>query len=55
MSERQDGIDERSEKMIVLKLVLNIFKWVLIILFFPLSLVVVGYYKQKKAKKTYWD
>jgi len=36
-----------------LKLILNILKWILIILFFPLSLVFVGYYKQKKAKKEY--
>ena len=28
-------------------------KWILIILFFPLSLIFVGYYKQKKAKKEY--
>ena len=28
----------------------NIVKWLLIILFFPLSLLFVGYYKQKKAK-----
>lgn len=31
--------------------ILNIFKWILIILFFPLSLIFVGYYKQKRAKK----
>jgi len=34
-----------------MSLVSNIFKWILIILFFPLSLVFVGYYRQKKAKK----
>ncbi|MFT7156387.1 MAG: preprotein translocase subunit SecG [Parvicella sp.] len=29
-------------------------KWILIILFFPLSLIFVAYYKQKKAKKEYY-
>jgi len=37
-----------------MNIILTIIKWILIILFFPLSLVVVGYYKQKKAKKDYW-
>ena len=36
-----------------MNLILTIIKWVFIILFFPLSLVFVGYYKQKKAKKEY--
>jgi len=35
-------------------LIWNIFKWILIILFFPLSLIFVAYYKQKKAKKEYY-
>lgn len=35
-------------------LFLTILKWIGIILFFPLSLVVVGYYKNKKAKKEYY-
>jgi hypothetical protein len=33
---------------------LNILKWIGVILFFPLSLVVLGYYKNKKAKKEYY-
>ncbi|EDP96475.1 hypothetical protein U8527_10195 [Kordia algicida OT-1] len=33
---------------------LTVLKWIGIILFFPLSLVVVGYYKNKKAKKEYY-
>ncbi|WP_420572861.1 hypothetical protein [Kordia sp.] len=35
-------------------LLVTILKWIGIILFFPLSLVVVGYYKNKKAKKEYY-
>lgn len=35
-------------------ILLTILKWIAIILFFPLSLVVVGYYKNKKAKKAYY-
>ena len=35
-------------------LFLTILKWIGIILFFPMSLVVVGYYKSKKAKKEYY-
>jgi len=38
-----------------MKFILNLLKWILIVLFFPLSLVVVGYCKQKKTNKTYWD
>ncbi|MBC8754049.1 hypothetical protein H2O64_05160 [Kordia sp. YSTF-M3] len=37
-----------------LEVFLTILKWIGIILFFPLSLVVVGYYKNKKAKKEYY-
>lgn len=33
---------------------LSILKWIGIIVFFPMSLVVVGYYKSKKAKKEYY-
>lgn len=38
----------------MIKLLWNIIKWILIILFFPLSLIFVAYYKQKREKKTYW-
>ncbi len=34
---------------------LSPFKWILIILFFPISLIFVGYYNQKRNKKTYWN
>jgi preprotein translocase subunit SecG len=37
-----------------MSLILSIFKWILIIIFFPLSLIFVAYYRQKKAKKEYW-
>ena len=33
---------------------LTVLKWIGIILFFPLSLVVLGYYKNKKAKAAYY-
>jgi len=33
---------------------LTILKWIGIILFFPMSLIVVGYYRNKKAKKEYY-
>ncbi len=33
---------------------LNVLKWIGIILFFPVSLVIIGYYKNKKAKKEYY-
>jgi hypothetical protein len=36
-----------------MKIITAILKWILITLFFPLSLIFVGYYKQKKAKKEY--
>ncbi|WP_298423427.1 hypothetical protein [uncultured Kordia sp.] len=32
----------------------TILKWIGIILFFPMSLIVVAYYKNKKAKKEYY-
>jgi preprotein translocase subunit SecG len=32
---------------------MNILKWILIILFFPISLIFVGYYKQHVTKKEY--
>ena len=34
-----------------MKLIFEILKWLLIILFFPLSLVLVAYYKQKQNKE----
>jgi hypothetical protein len=37
-----------------LEVFLIILKWIGIIIFFPLSLVVVGYYQNKKAKKEYY-
>ena len=37
-----------------MNVILNILKWILIMLFFPLSLIFVAYYRQKKAKKEYW-
>ena len=33
---------------------LNILKWILIILFFPLSLLFVAYFKQRKSNNNYW-
>ncbi|SFW57533.1 hypothetical protein SAMN05660313_02594 [Cellulophaga fucicola] len=39
----------------MIKLFSNILKWILIILFFPLSLIFIAYYKQKKEKSTYWE
>lgn len=32
----------------------TLLKWSLIILFFPMSLIFVAYYKQKKAKQAYY-
>jgi hypothetical protein len=32
----------------------TIFKWILIILFFPLSLLFVAYFKQQQSKKEYF-
>ncbi|QHI35680.1 hypothetical protein IMCC3317_10270 [Kordia antarctica] len=37
-----------------LDILLIILKWIGIIIFFPMSLVVIGYYKNKKAKKEYY-
>jgi preprotein translocase subunit SecG len=37
-----------------MKLILNILKWILIILFFPLSLLFVAYFKQRKSAKEYF-
>jgi len=37
-----------------MKIISKIFIWILIILFFPLSLIFVAYYKQQKAKKEYY-
>jgi hypothetical protein len=33
---------------------LNILKWIGIILTFPFSVIIIGYYKNKKAKKEYY-
>lgn len=33
----------------------TILKWILIILFFPMSLIFVAYFKQRKAKKEYYN
>lgn len=38
----------------MIKLFGNIIKWIFIILFFPLSLIFVAYYRQKKEGKEYW-
>jgi len=32
----------------------TILKWILIILFFPISLLFVAYFRQRKAKKEYF-
>jgi len=37
-----------------IKLLGTILKWKLIILFFPLSLIFVAYYRQQKAKRIYY-
>lgn len=37
-----------------MKILTNILKWILIIAFFPISLIFIGYYKQKKERKDYW-
>ncbi|MEL6811952.1 MAG: hypothetical protein AAFP76_11500 [Bacteroidota bacterium] len=37
-----------------MRIALLILKWILIILFFPVSLIFVAYYNQKKAKKAYY-
>ncbi len=47
-------LDKGSTDKSFLEVFLSIFKWIGIILFFPMSLVVVGYYKNKKAKKEYF-
>jgi len=33
----------------------EILKWTLIILFFPLSLIFVAYYRRRKEKENYWN
>ena len=47
-------IDTNLTEKSFLDIILNILKWIGIILFFPISLVVVGYYKSKKSKKEYY-
>jgi len=42
-------------KFEAMKLVTTILKWILIILFFPLSLIFVAYYRQKASNDTYFD
>ena len=37
----------------MIKLFGNIIKWIFIIIFFPISLVFVAYYRQKKERKEY--
>lgn len=37
-----------------MKIMGKILMWILIILFFPMSLIFVAYYKQQKAKKEYY-
>lgn len=50
----QKLLDKNSTDINFLNEFLNILKWMGIILFFPMSLVVVGYYKNKKVKKEYY-
>lgn len=38
-----------------MKAFLTVLKWILIILFFPMSLIFVAYYKQREARKTYFE
>lgn len=38
-----------------MELFITILKWILIILFFPISLLFVAYFKQQKAKKAYYN
>ncbi len=44
-----------SKSSIGTRHILSPFKWILIILFFPISLIFVAYYRQKRQKRTYWD
>jgi preprotein translocase subunit YajC len=37
-----------------MKEIQTILKWILMILFFPLSLLFVAYFRQRKAKKEYY-
>jgi len=37
-----------------MKEIQTILKWILIILFFPISLLFVAYFRQRKAKKEYF-
>jgi hypothetical protein len=37
-----------------MKIVGKIFIWILIVLFFPMSLIFVAYYRQQKSKKEYY-
>ena len=47
-------INKSTSNINILDAFLNIIKWIGIILFFPLSLLFVGYYRNKKAKKEYY-
>lgn len=47
-------LDKNSAEASFLDVFLSILKWIGIILFFPMSLVVIGYYKSKKSKKEYY-
>ena len=38
-----------------MKVFLTIIKWIAIVLFFPLSLLVVAYFKQKKSNRAYYE
>jgi hypothetical protein len=38
----------------IVNFIRTLIKWILIILFFPLSLLFVAYFKQRKAKKEYY-
>jgi len=40
---------------LTMKIIVKILLWILVILFFPLSLIFVAYFRQQKSKKEYWD
>jgi hypothetical protein len=44
----------RNDKNSTNNIFLSILKWIGIILLFPISLIVIGYYRNKKAKKEYY-
>lgn len=53
-SRKLDKVAQKKKEESALSGFLTILKWIGIILFFPLSLVVVGYYRNKKAKAAYY-